>query len=306
MNKILVALILFLPGALMAQGSLLDDIDTPKEAPPAREKVYETFLGNRIINGHSVETPSKRAFSYIIAHRFGYLNSGFESMFGIDQASVRMGLEYGIIDNLCLGFARNKGNTWDAFVKYRVLQQSKGSVQNGKKIHGMPVSLTLFASMAIDGRKKLYTDGRPDFFWQRLMYSYQIMIARKFGKHFSLQLMPSVVHRNIVETKNDPNTLFALGAGTRIRISNVVSLTGEYYYSFNQNSASGRRNSVGIGVDITTGGHVFQLHATNSQLMYEAGFIGNTRGDILNGDICLGFNVTRSLAVNKKPKKKRG
>lgn len=282
------------------------DKDSSKASPAIQkpEKVYETFFGTRAINGHSIETPAKQSLSVILAHRFGRINQGFFDMFGLDQASMRFGFEYGILDNLCVGFGRSTYlKTWDGFVKYRVLEQTdmiKTHGSNGKnRVRGIPLSIALFASIAIDGRKKLYADNRPEYFSSRLSYTYQIMIARKFNKWFSLQLTPTLNHMNMVKTKADPNLLFIMGAAARFRITRSFAIMAEYYYRVNDNKANGYQDAMAIGFDINTGGHVFQIQVTNAQAMYETGFLRQTTGNPLKGDIHIGFNMTRSFGFGK-------
>lgn len=285
---------------LMGQG-LLDDIkktDSTALQKPKREKVYETFYGTRMINGHTIETNPQGSFVFIISHRFGQVNSGFFNFFGLDQSSVRFGFEYAILDNLMLGFGRSSnGNMWDGFVKYRFLEQTKGKRQ-------IPLSLAAFVSASLDGRKYLYADQRKTPFSQRMAYTYQLLIARKFTKWLSVQLMPTLVHRNFVETKADQNLVFIQGIGARFKVSSSVAIMGEYYYRVNERANNGYHNSAAIGVDINTGGHVFQIQLTNSLAMFESGFLRQTTGNVLKGDIHLGFNITRTWGFGGKIKRK--
>lgn len=285
---------------LMGQG-LLDDIektDSTALQKPKREKVYETFYGTRMINGHTIETNPQGSFVFIISHRFGQVNSGFFNFFGLDQSSVRFGFEYAILDNLMLGFGRSSnGNMWDGFVKYRFLEQTKGKRQ-------IPLSLAAFVSASLDGRKYLYADQRKTPFSQRMAYTYQLLIARKFTKWLSVQLMPTLVHRNFVETKADQNLVFIQGIGARFKVSPSVAIMGEYYYRVNERANNGYHNSAAIGVDINTGGHVFQIQLTNSLAMFESGFLRQTTGNVLKGDIHLGFNITRTWGFGGKIKRK--
>lgn len=305
MRNILTVLAALFFAATAQSQSLLDEVDKADSSAvqkPKREKVYGTFYGTRLINGHTIETNPKGSFVFIISHRFGRVNSGFYEFFGLDNSTVRFGFEYAVLDNLMLGFGRSSnGAVWDGFVKYRFLEQTKGKRQ-------IPLSVTLFAGAALDGRKHLYADQRKTPFAQRMSFTYQLLIARKFTKWLSVQLMPSVVHQNFVPTKDDRNLIFVGGIGARFRVSPSVAILGEYYYRVDERRNNGFHNSAAIGVDISTGGHVFQIQLTNSQSMYENGFLRQTTGDVLKGDIHLGFNITRTWGFGgrwKKTKKAR-
>lgn len=263
---------------------MLDQLRSQKNAVPM--PVLGTFKGTRIINGQSVETRGKGNLEVIISHRFGRINSGGYNLFGLDDSNVRLGLEYSLSDRVTLGFGRNSFNKiYDGYIKGRVLEQ---------KTEGNPISITWVSDFSV------YTMRRPELpmtFERRLRYVNQALIARKFNSSISLQLMPSYVHKNLVETEDIPNDLMALGLGAKVSLSKRISLTGEYYYRFGQNLTG--YNSLGIGVGIETGGHVFQLQFTNSNEMTPSGFIPGTDGDFFKGDIHFGFNISRSFQTGK-------
>lgn len=155
---------------------------------PRKQKVYKTFGGFHLINGQSVETDPKQVMSFIISHRFGRLNGGFYEFFGLDNASIRFSFHYGITDDLNIGFARSTYNkTFDFYAKYRVLQQRE---------KGIPVSVTLYGNMAMS-TLKWRNPNRDNYFSSRLSFTSQIMVARKFNDWFSLQVMPTVVHKTL-------------------------------------------------------------------------------------------------------------
>ncbi|MDR7128720.1 hypothetical protein J2X69_001052 [Algoriphagus sp. 4150] len=264
---------------------MLEQLRAQSEQEP--ETVMGTFKGTRIINGQSVETRGKGNLDVIISHRFGRINSGGYNLFGLDDSNVRLGLEYSFSDRITVGFGRNSLNkVYDGFVKGRIFEQ---------KTEGMPLSATWVSDVS------LYSLKRPELpmtFQRRLRYVHQVIVARKFSPLFSLQLMPTLVHRNLVSVETEPNNLAALGIGSRLALSKRVSLTGEYYYRFAKDLPG--HNSLGIGVDIETGGHVFQLHFTNSNEMTPSGFIPSTRGNFFDGDIHFGFNVARSFQLGRK------
>ncbi len=283
--------------SLSAQDDLMDLLN--ENSGEAVSFATATFKSTRIMNGHSIERMPSGQLDFRISHRFGRLNSGAYEFFGLDQSSIHFGLEYGITDWLMAGVGRGSyEKTFDGFVKLSVLRQSSG----GKT---MPVSVSLFSSVALE-TVKWPDPERTNYFSSRLSYSSQLLIARKLNKTFSFQLTPSYVHRNLVPSELDPNDLWALGAGGRIKLSNRISMNAEYYYVINADNTYMSQpvyNPLSVGFDIETGGHVFQLIFTNSLSMIEKGFIGETTGQWLKGDVHFGFNISRVFTLKSKPAK---
>ena len=269
-----------------AQEDLMDLID--KESSTDLTFVDQTFKGTRLINGHSIETRKKGVLDVIISHRFGTLNSGAYELFGLDESNVRLGADFGVTDRFNIGVGRNSfEKTFDGFLKYKILRQRPGTT---------PLSVVGFSSAALKTLKTGDPAGEPDLS-SRMAYTHQLIVARKFSSSFSFQISPTLVHRNSVAEDEDPNDIYALGAGGRIKLTKRVSLNAEYYYQFNTVEDSPMMNSVAIGFDIETGGHVFQLHFTNSRAMIEKGFITETTGDFFDGDIHFGFNISRTFQL---------
>jgi Membrane bound beta barrel domain (DUF5777) len=279
-------------GSLSAQDDLLKELE--KSQKPETEYINSTFKGTRIVNGQSVETKGKGELEFIFSHRFGPVNSGLYNLFGLDQAHTRLGLEYGITDRFGLGFGRNSfDKTMDGYFRYKLLRQSRGE-------KNMPVTVTAFGNAAIKTSPRSKDVPYEYTVKDRMSYTAQLLIARKFSRILSLQFMPTFVHKNSVESKLlDNNDVVALGAGGRLKVSRSIALTTEYYYRFNIKDANPNYNAVGFGIDIETGGHVFQLVMTNSSLVTERGFICETTDDFFKGKIHLGFNVTRTFQLKK-------
>ncbi|MCG8327614.1 MAG: DUF5777 family beta-barrel protein [Chitinophagales bacterium] len=269
-----------------------DDLLSLLEEEETTDYVTASFKTNRVINLHSLESTSAGVLDIKISHRFGTLNRGAYELFGLDNATIRIGGDYGITDQLTVGIGRSSfEKTYDGFVKYKFLRQS-----TGKKV--MPISAALFASAAIKSLKWQNPD-RENYFSSRLYYSYQLIVGRKFSESFSLQLSPTLVHRNLVRTKDESHDVYALAAAGRIKLSKRVAANAEYIYVFDNQLAPGYRNSLSLGFDIETGGHVFQLHFTNSTSMIEKGVVTETSGKWGNGDIHFGFNVSRVFTVKR-------
>jgi len=297
-----ILLLLITPLAAFAQDDLLGELE--KGTKPEVEYTFATFKGTRLGNGHTVETKNAGALEFIFQHRFGPVSGGAYELFGLDQADVRLGLDYGITDNLSVSISRNSvDKTMDGYFKYKALRQSSGAKT-------FPVTITALAGMAYKLSPKDFEEGSGLENVDRLSYTGQLLIARKFSTNFSFQLMPTFIHKNMVEF-NEVNDQFALGVGGRTKLSKSVALTFEYYHNFNlpdnddtealleDPSFYLRYNSLTFGIDIETGGHVFQLLLTNAIGLTERAFITETRDDFFAGDIHLGFNVTRTFQLKK-------
>jgi len=306
MRKSLIALILTVLAARPAHAQDLLDLLNETEEEPV-EYAFATFKTTRLINGHSVETNSGKELLFLISHRFGRINGGASEFFGLDNATIRLGLEYGITDRLGVGVGRSSfEKLYDGFVKYKVLQQKSGA-------ENFPVTVTLFGSVAIKTLEWPEPE-RENYFSSRMYYTFQTLIARKFSEGFSLQLSPTLVHRNLVDSLDDANDVFALGIGARQKITGSLSVNAEYFYVFPGQISSPLngetvQNALSVGLDLETGGHVFQLHMTNSRGMVEKLFVTESTGNWLDGDIHFGFNISRVFSLGgsgAKGEKKEG
>lgn len=252
-----------------------------------------TFKTTRVINMHSVENVARGVMDFRISHRFGFLNTGAYEFFGLDGATLRLGFEYGVSDRLMLGVGRSSNNkAFDGLIKFKLLRQSTGK----KK---MPISVSLFSSVVLNTLRWAEPE-RENFFSSRLFYTHQILIARKFSDGLSLQFTPTLVHRNLVETAAEKNDVIAFGFGGRQKLTKRTSINAEYFYVLPNQLAERYTNSLSLGFDIETGGHVFQLHFTNSTGMVEPTFVTETVGEWLNGDVHFGFNVSRVFTIKER------
>ncbi len=294
MKKIIYLLSIFLSLIYSVSAQDIDEL-MDSELSVTKQYATATFKSTHIINSHSVAQLKKNHLNFIIYHRFGAVTGGISKFFGIDNANMRLGFEYGLNDWLTVGIGRsNYEKTYDGFLKARLLRQSKG----GK--FSSPVTITYLAASEIFTRP--FNDpNRKNYFSSRISYVHQLMIARKFNEKFSLQLMPTVIHKNLVKTVTEMNDLPSVGIGGRYKITKRMALTFEYYKSIRlSNEKPDYHDPIGIGIDIETGGHVFQLVFSNSPLMQEGGFIyGANNDDFFKGDIHFGFNITRVFSFNR-------
>ncbi|MCU0451611.1 MAG: DUF5777 family beta-barrel protein [Bernardetiaceae bacterium] len=301
MKKIIFTFCLIANGltVFFAQAQDLDKL-LDESQPKTTDYTKATFKSSRVVNLHSVEKVAPGALEFRISHRFGQLNGGAYQLWGLDQATIRLGLDYGINQWLMVGVGRSTyEKTYDAFVKLNFTRQSTGA-------RNMPVSVLYFGSVAVNTLREDIL-GREMDFQNRLAYVNQLIIGRKFSERFSLQASPTYVLRNSTpQGGNRADNLLALGLAGRIKLSKRVAFNAEYVHRFAPTDAVARRefdryrNALSVGFDIETGGHVFQLHFTNAQPMIEKGFIAETTGDWGNGGVAFGFNITRNFQLGKK------
>lgn len=297
-RSLIIQFCLILAGSVAGQDDLLDMLDA--QAEPETNYTIATFKSTRLISGHSVETNAEGELQFLIGHRFGRINSGWRELYGLDNATIRFGFDHGVTDNINIGFGRSSfQKTYDGMVKWRFLRQKSGAEE-------FPITATWVSSIYILANE-FSNPERDEDFTSRLSFNHTLLLARKFGKSISVQLMPSVMHRNVVPTPEDENTLFAVGAGTSIRLTGSLRFNAEYHYilpGLIESLVGGEEvtNALSIGVDLETGGHVFQLHLTNSRGMTEKYLLGETTGVWGDGDIHFGFNVSRTFKL-KEPKR---
>lgn len=299
-------LTLLLTGSLFAHSSLAqtdslkntgdgDDLMamlTDEAGAGKQENTSATFKTTRIANGHSIENIGKGVLDFRINHRFGRINQGAKEFFGLDNATTRIGFDYGITDWLMVGIGRSTYlKDVDGFAKVKILRQ--------KADNSMPVSLSYLGSVSVQAVDMVVPPAGSDYpFSNRVAYVNQLLIARKFSNWLSLQLMPTHLHYNFVQYKDEPNDIFAVGVGGRVKLSNRISLTGEYYMVVPPDDRMrGTHNSLTLGFDIETGGHVFQLLFSNSTGITERSVIGQTTGEWDKGDIHFGFNISRVFTL---------
>lgn len=276
MKKIL--LLLLFPLVVFAQDDLLSEIDSVA----TNVKVESAFKGLKIVNIESTKLAAKGDLYFIVAHRFGSVKDGFEGFYGLDNANTQLKFVYGVFDWLSISGARNE-LAYDFASKIMLQPQIKD---------GFPVAIVAFTSLALNNTLK--ESNYPNMkFEDRFIYVTQLLVSRKFSNKFSLELAPTYFHENFVIDDNQDNSQYAIGMGGRYKLTNRWSLNVDYAAHLNRASSSPYKNPLSIGVDLETGGHVFQMHFSSSQGIHEAGFLGNTTGDWSKGDVFFGFNLLR-------------
>ncbi|REC43408.1 DUF5777 family beta-barrel protein [Chryseobacterium pennipullorum] len=278
MAKALLFLSVFSSVFAFAQEDLLKDIDT---LTPNTETSQPAFKALQIVTGQSTKLPAKKEWYIIVAHRFGDVSTGFKNFFGLDNASTKLGVIYGLTDAVSVSLSRETFmKTFEGSVKYRLLKQNEN----------FPVDIVGYNVMGIN--TDLDKDNYPYLkFSDRLAYLTQALISRRFNDKLSLQLTPSFVHKNLYEPATEDKNQFLAGLGGRYKISKRVSVNAEYFVNFDNHSFY--KNPLSLGVDIETGGHVFQLLFSNSQVNSDIGYLTNASGNWGKGQIFFGFNLYR-------------
>lgn len=277
MKRSILLLLMTFSSYAYSQEDLLKNIDTLK----APENFQPAFKGLQIVTGQSTKLAAKNDWYMVVAHRFGDISTGFKNFFGLDNASTKLGVIYGVTDGVSLSVARETNlKTFEFGAKYRLLKQNDRS----------PVEVVGYNVMAIN--TELSTDTYPYLkFRDRLSYLTQALISRRFNDNLSLQLTPSYVHKNLYEPTRENNNQFLTGLGGRYKISKRISVNAEYFVNFDNKSFY--KNPLSLGMDIETGGHVFQMVFSNSNLNSDIGYLTNAVGNWGKGNIYFGFNLYR-------------
>ncbi len=269
------------------------DLFAEKDTVKVKDITTATFKSSRVVNGQSIENVGVGVLDFKILHRFGAINQGGYELFGLDQATMRMGLDYGLTNRFMFGVGRSTyQKQYDGFIKYKILQQQTG-------LKEIPIGVSLVSTVIYKSLRSASNAQYVEYSTDKISYAHQLLIARKFNDYFSLQITPTIIHYNLVEKSSLPNDFKSIGISMRQRISKRVNITGEYFYRIDK--LDGFYDPLTFGLDIETGGHVFQLHVTNSTGMTERTFINETTGSWSNKDIRFGFNLVRAFTL-KKPK----
>lgn len=305
MKKILIVLAsgLVFTGHLIAQESteigyaIPDSVSTASEG--GASKITESFASIRVLNNHSIEMIPRRSLEFIVAHKFGDLagsQGGYTSFFGLDNlADVRIAFEYGLNNSMNIGVGRSKGTglltqVGDGYFKYSILQQ---------KTSGMPISLTLVSALSIPYAKAtIDTTSITSYpsFLHRLIFTNQLLIARKFSDRITLQVNLGYNHRNYVNYL-DRNGLMFAGISGRFRFTKSIGLLFEYNHILSRPDAINYTNHLAFGIELLTGGHAFALTFANSTAVTEGLFIPATTQDWLKGQFRFGFSINRRFKL---------
>ena len=289
MRSLFFALVLASSSTLLAQEDLFSMLDAA-QGPAKKSPVAATFKGTRVVNLQTNELPASGVGQLIISHRFGTINDRpLYNFLGLDVAQMRLEYSYSPTHWLNLGMGRSSANkTYDAFAKVRFLRQ---------KEDGMPLSAVYYHSTNLNASD--FNDGVNHYFSDRLAYTHQLILSRKWSDELSLEIAPTVVHFNLVATPNDPNDQYGVGLGGRYKLTDRMALTGEYFARMHR--PDGLYDPLSVGLDLETGGHVFQFHVCNARYMNDPSWMMLTPGSWGKGDLYFGFNLSR-VFTHRAPK----
>ncbi|MDT8412080.1 MAG: DUF5777 family beta-barrel protein [Vicingaceae bacterium] len=295
-KSIFLSFILLCSLVSFAQDDLLNMLEEEVEQETTSEKVTATFKGKKLINANTIETTKKKTLEFNITHRFGDMligkAEGHHSLWGLDNATnIRFSFDYGLTDRISIGVGRSKTQEHiDGNIKYRFLDQKTG---------GMPISAAYYANIAVAAVAQI----PEDLFVNRLSYVHQLIIVSKLSNAISLEILPTLVHRNFVDKRNvhpengstDENDLFAVGFAGRFKITKRMAFVVDYFLPFSEfrDSRNSYYDVLGVGIEIETGGHVFHINVTNSAGIIENDFLPYTNSAWDKGEYKLGFNISR-------------
>jgi hypothetical protein len=278
--KVVLAALLMCSSAY-AQDDLLKEIDTTW----ATSSTGNAFKGLQICSMQSTKTAAKKEFYAVVSHRFGDLQHGLDNFFGLDNALTKIGVIYGLTDWLSVAGSRHTYNkTYELAAKYRLALQKEG---------GSPVTIVGYNTWDINSEleKELYPNLKAA---DRFAFSTQLLISRKFSEAISAEIAPVYVHKNLYEPLYEEKDQFLVAAGGRCKITKRMSINLEYAARVNTpESTTLYKNPLTVGLDIETGGHVFQLVFSNSQPMNDVSYYTNAAGNWGKGSAYFGFNMYR-------------
>lgn len=274
MNKLIFTILgLFFGCFVFSQNNLLDEISS--ESSYKDEFEMPAFKAMKVVNNQSTKLAQKGDLYLYVGHRFGTIKGGVESLFGLDYANTKIEILYGLINQVQVGFSRESfKKTYNLHVKYGIKSQTTS----------FPLSITSYNSVNID--TSLDENQYPNLnFNERYVYISQLLISRRFNDNFSFQLAPSIVKYNFLtnQFKNDFN--YILNYGSRLKVSKRSSFNIDYSHHLNRLNNSEEKNVLSLGIDMETGGHVFQLLFSNTQASDEAGVLTGAEGNWTKGDV---------------------
>ena len=292
-------LLIFLSNPIISQNDLLGEIDYVNEDYKVG---LSAFKAHKIINGQSTKQSREKELFLYVAHRFGSINGGIKTLFGLDIANTKIEMFYGLSDNFQVGFSRESlKKTYTINFKNKITSQESN----------FPLNISIYNSFNYNSSDSL-APGVDLSFSQRSLFLSQLLISNRVSEKLSFQLTPSFVKRNYNEerilfengevvfengvpvfTTFDREYNYALGLGASYKINKRTALNLEYFANLNRVENSPNSDAISVGIDIETGGHVFQLIFSNTQSIDDVSVILDAEGDWTKRHIFFGFNILR-------------
>lgn len=274
-------LLMFAMQTANAQDDLLNELGS---GSTEKQLTSSAFKGVQIASMQSTKVAAKNEWYFVVSHRFGDLTNGLDNFFGMDSALTKIGALYGATDWLTFGLSRHTYNkTYELSTKYRLSNQYD---------NGFP--FTIVGYHTVDINSELDKDVFPALKGSdRFAFTSQLLISRKFSDNLSLEINPMLIHKNLYEPLTENKDNFLLGIGGRYKISKRMSINAEYGARLNAVESTTYHNPLSLGLDIDTGGHIFQMVLSNSQAMNDVAYFTNATGNWNGGGIYFGFNMYR-------------
>lgn len=266
------------------------DLFSQVDSSALPEPPVPTFRTQQLIFGQSVETLWAHHLSMVITHRFsGAVDQGISSFFGLDQfADFRLGLAYGLSDELTVGLGRTRVNkAYDLSAKWSGWRQ---------RTDGWPFSLTLLGQAVVETTPWTTEQEASLRFAHRLSYLAQVLLARRCTDWLSLQIAPTWLHRNLTQRIVEPNGLAVAPVAAEFRLSSRLSLSAEYLLRFNTNGLTELSPGFGFSIDLTSARHAFQLQFSNATQVLEYRNFPGLTVPFGSAGMFFGFHVVRNFA----------
>ena len=279
-NKIFLILLLAYSFSF-SQDSLLMELEDESENKSSNE--ISTFKAIKIVNNQSTKQASEKELYLYVSHRFGSINGGIKTLFGLDIANTKIELLYGLSNNLQIGFSRESlKKTYALNAKYNLTTQTSKLPFNSS----LYASYNYNSSLNEDIYPNLNNSNRNFFFGQ-------LLLSKSFSDKISLQLSPSYAKKGFTETIFEQEDNLILGVASSYRISNRLAFNIEYSANLDRPEISPFSDVLSFGIDIETGGHVFQLLFSNTQTIDDVSVMTDAEGSWKDGEIYFGFNILR-------------
>lgn len=320
MKRLFVLVGLFCSLPVFAQDSLFND--TVKKTDPEKKPV-RIFNAERAIVSNTTEPVGRGKMQFVVMHYFDDLagsSGGFKNFFGLDNSmDVKIGFNIGLTDRLDFTIARAKSghpraelrvsNIYELALKYQLMRQLENDPSH-------PLAMSFFFSNAISAMDTSFSNFyKPKNLSDRMSQVYQLIIAKKIGK-VSLQMSPTLIRQGYLIDNDLQRTMFALGGTVRFPLSKNFNMIVDYMHPFRSQESEDAfkstsnfdpnikfRAPLGIGFEILTAGHVFNLNFLNATQILEARSIPYNIRSWGKGQFRWGFSIARSFVL-WRPKEK--